>query len=98
MNEQARQGQVTNNRDACRYEQETEHGLAVLEYLTDGSRIEFVHTEVPPQAEGGGIGGSLVRAALDDARERGLRVTPTCPFVRVFIERHPEYRALVTTH
>jgi uncharacterized protein len=93
-----KQGQVTNNRNAQRYEQETDHGLAMLEYRTDGKRIELVHTEVPPEAEGRGIAGSLARAALDEARERGVRVIPTCPFVRTFIQRHPEYASLVTTH
>ena len=98
VSERARQAQVTNNPDARRYEQQTEHGLALLEYVTDGKRIELVHTEVPPEAEGRGVAGSLVRAALDEARARGLRVIPTCPFVHAFIERHPEYASLVTTH
>ena len=98
MSERVEQGRVTNNQDAQRYEQETGHGLAMLEYQTDGKRIELVHTEVPPEAEGKGIAGALVRAALDDARGRGLRVIPTCPFVRTYIQRHPEYASLVTTH
>ena len=37
----------------------------------------------------------LIRAALDAARERGMGVLPHCPFVRSFIERHPEYLELV---
>lgn len=98
MSERVEPGQVTNNQGAQRYEQETGHGLAMLEYQTDGKRIELVHTEVPPEAEGRGIAGALVRVALDEARERGLRVIPTCPFVRTYIQRHPEYASLVTTH
>lgn len=98
MSEQVRQAQVTNNQGAQRYERETGHGLAMLEYVTDGARIELVHTEVPPEEEGKGIAGALVRAALDDARGRGLRVIPTCPFVRTYVQRHPEYAPLVTTH
>lgn len=98
MSEPVEQAQVTNNRGAQRYERETGHGLAMLEYLTDGKRIELVHTEVPPEDEGQGIAGALVRAALDDARGRGLRVIPTCPFVRTYVQRHPEYASLVTTH
>ena len=42
-----------------------------------------------------GVGSRLIRAALDSARDQGLRVVPQCPFVRAFIERHPEYRDLV---
>jgi uncharacterized protein len=38
----------------------------------------------------------LARFALDDARARGLRVRPDCPFVARFIRAHPEYQDLVT--
>jgi uncharacterized protein len=89
---------VTNNPEARRYECRTDHGLALLEYVIDGTRIEYVHTEVPPESEGRGVGAALVRTALDEARAQDLRVVPTCPFVRAWIERHPDYHALVTTH
>jgi uncharacterized protein len=51
----------------------------------------FTHTEVPPADEGKGIGARLVRAALDDARQRGFKIVPACSFVAAFIRRHPEY-------
>ena len=44
---------------------------------------------------GQGLGGVLVRAALDRARERGLAVLPQCPFVRGWIAKHPDYADLV---
>ena len=37
-----------------------------------------------------GLGAALVRAALDDARDRGFRVVPICPFVEAYVRRHPE--------
>jgi uncharacterized protein len=33
----------------------------------------------------------LVRTTLDAVREEGLRVVAECPFVRSYVERHPEY-------
>ncbi|MFC7573610.1 GNAT family N-acetyltransferase [Klenkia terrae] len=42
-----------------------------------------------------GLGGTLVRAALDDVRAAGGTVVPQCPFVAGWIARHPEYRDLV---
>jgi hypothetical protein len=36
-----------------------------------------------------------VRGALEDARQRGLKVVPLCSFVRGYIERHPEMQDLV---
>ena len=65
------------------------------EYVLTEGRIELTHTVVGDDFEGQGIGGTLVKAALDSARDRGLAVTPTCPFVRSYIERHPAYADLV---
>ena len=62
--------------------------------LTD-SMIIFTHTVVGEGFEGQGVGGALARYALDDARSRGLRVRPLCPFFRSWIERHPDYADLV---
>ena len=45
--------------------------------------------------EGQGVGSSLVRQELDDVRARGgLRVRPSCPFVRGWIDKHPDYADL----
>lgn len=55
----------------------------------------FVHTEVDPAFEGQGVGGRLVRGALDDLRDRGALVMAQCPFVHAWLERHPEYGDLV---
>jgi predicted GNAT family acetyltransferase len=59
-------------------------------------RIAFVHTEVYEPYEVLGLGSRLARAALDDARARGLVMMPFCRFIAGFIERHlDEYRDLV---
>jgi predicted GNAT family acetyltransferase len=55
----------------------------------------FTHTEVDDAYEGQGVGGTLVRGALDDVRRRGAQVVPLCPFVRSWIQRHPDYQDLV---
>jgi uncharacterized protein len=57
--------------------------------------VAFLHTEIDPAVERRGLGTALVRAALDDARSRGLGVVPICPFVDAFVRRHPEYADLV---
>jgi predicted GNAT family acetyltransferase len=55
----------------------------------------MTHTEVPAPIERRGIGSALVRAALEDARARQLRVVPLCSFVGWYIEQHQEYGELV---
>ena len=64
-------------------------------YRRGPGTIAFVHTEIDQAHEGAGLGGILVSAALDEARREGSRVLPFCPYVRSYIERHPEYLDLV---
>jgi predicted GNAT family acetyltransferase len=82
---------VRHNVAQSRYELDTEHGLAIAVYREQGDRTIFTPTEVPPADEGKGVGARLVRAALDDARQRGFKIVPACSFVAAFIRRHPEY-------
>lgn len=64
-------------------------------YEPRGEVLVFTHTEVDPKFQDKGVGGALVRAALDQVRARGGRVVPKCPFVSAVIDRHPEYADLV---
>ena len=64
--------------------------------MKDPGLIVFTHTEIDDAYGGRGLGSTLVRAALDAARDRGLAVRPDCPFVRAYVARHPDdYLALV---
>ena len=65
------------------------------EYETEPGRIVFTHTVVRPKFEGRGIGSRLAKFAVDDVRDRGLRIKPVCPFVRAYLKRHPEYDSIV---
>ena len=62
--------------------------------LADGV-ITLVHTEVRDEFEGQGHAATLARGALDDARSRGLRVVPSCPYIASYVEKHPDYADLV---
>ena len=86
---------VVNNREANRFEVQVDGGLAMAEYMLPREKIVFTHTEVPPAAEGQGVGAALARAGLDYARAEGLTVIPLCPFIAAFIRRHAEYQDLV---
>jgi predicted GNAT family acetyltransferase len=65
--------------------------LGFAAYQRTDELVVFTHTEVDPGLEGQGIGGALVRGALDDVRERRVRALPVCPFVQAWLQRHPDY-------
>jgi predicted GNAT family acetyltransferase len=81
---------VIDNTDASRFELRADGCLAELVYHIRGDRLVLIHTEVPFELEGRGIGGRLVTAAVDRAAREGLTLVPLCPFARGWLERHPE--------
>lgn len=81
--------------DPQQFEVTVDGRLAYVTFTRDEGRITFHHTFVPPELEGRGIAGRLAKHALDYAREAGLAVVPRCPYVRAYIDRHPEYADLV---
>jgi uncharacterized protein len=87
---------VTDNKAESRFEIRVGGELAgFVGYILDGSVIDLVHTEIDQKFQGGGLAGQLASASLDSARDRGLAVLPTCPFIRSWIRKHPEYKDLV---
>ena len=81
---------VVRSDEQSRFEAVVDGLLAKLEYRESGDRITLVHTEVPEELEGHGLGGALVEAALEDAAQRSLTVVPSCPFARSWMRRHPD--------
>lgn len=86
---------VENNKEAHRFQVEVDGFTAFIDYKLSGETITLVHTKVPSELEGRGLGSKLVKAALDSSRDDGLKVIPECPFVASYIERHNEYADLV---
>ncbi len=68
--------------------------VAIADYVPQqderGEVLALVHTEVVPEHQDEGLASALVDAALEDVRDRGLRVVPACSFVRLHVRRHPE--------
>ncbi|HXU24797.1 MAG TPA: GNAT family N-acetyltransferase [Tepidiformaceae bacterium] len=86
---------VHQNEQKSRFEIDAGGKVAELVYRLEPGVIDFLHTGVPKELEGRGIAGRLAAAGLDYAREHGLRVIATCPYVKSYIERHAEYQDLV---
>jgi predicted GNAT family acetyltransferase len=86
-------GEVTDNQAASQFELGVAGQLAVLQYRRNGKRLVLIHTEVPGELGGRGVGGRLVAAAAGRAALAGMTVVPLCPFARRWLSRHPEVAA-----
>jgi uncharacterized protein len=80
---------------ARRFTFESGAATAFLEFRQRADRFIIIHTVVPPELEGGGVGGRLVTAAVDHAASRGMTVVPICPFARAWLRSHSEVAARV---
>lgn len=69
---------------------------AVLEYaVRDDGGLDYRHTFTPPPLRGQGIARDVVLFGLEHARENGLKIIPTCPYVAKIVRENPEYADLV---
>ncbi|MFI7649269.1 GNAT family N-acetyltransferase [Micromonospora sp. NPDC049460] len=88
---------VTDASERERFEARDETGAlaGVVTYQLTGTIVAYTHTEVDAEFEGRGVASTLARAVMDDARARGRTVVPICPFLSGWLEKHPEYDAIV---
>lgn len=88
--------EITNNPELSRYEVRLDGTLAgFAQYRLNGRRTVFTHTEIDPAFEGRGLGSALARGALDEVRAAGRSAVPLCPFIKAYIDKHPEYQDLL---
>ncbi|HEX2366956.1 MAG TPA: GNAT family N-acetyltransferase [Bradyrhizobium sp.] len=86
---------VIDNKAHQRFELVVDGHLAAAYYKRDGDIITFIHTDVPPELGGRGVGTKLVQGALDQVRSAGQKVIAECPFVKAWIGKHSEYKDLL---
>lgn len=84
--------QVIHLPEQGRFEIRVETLLAELTYTLHNETITFLHTGVPSELEGQGVGRKLVIAGLDYARAKGFKIRSMCSFVSAYLKRHPEYQ------
>lgn len=69
--------------------------VGIAEYETKGNVLQLLHTEVLPGNEGKGYGSQLAKQVLDDIGRQGKQVRPLCEFMAAYLDKHPEYAALI---
>jgi predicted GNAT family acetyltransferase len=86
---------IIDNHARSRYELTIDGVTAHVDYARKPGVITFIHTIVPEQLGGRGVGTRLAQHVLDEARKNGENVIPQCPFIAAYIKRHQEYQDLV---
>ncbi|MGP6174519.1 GNAT family N-acetyltransferase [Corynebacterium sp. A21] len=68
-------------------------GFASFTAAGEGVR-NFNHTVIDPAFRGQGLSSPLIRFALDDTREQGLKIIPGCSAVEHFLNKNEDYKDL----
>ena len=86
---------IIHNESAKRFETSIDGHVGYISYQKRDDKLVYDHTIVPQELGGRGVGSSLVKYALNYARDNGKKVVPQCSFVASYIEKHPEYQDLL---
>lgn len=86
---------VRNNIAQSRFELDVDGHTALLFYRMEPGVITLVHTEVPAELSGRGVGSRLVRGVLEQVRAMDLKVVAKCPFASAYMGKHPEFNDLL---
>lgn len=70
--------------------------IAAAYYRLEEGALVLIHTEVPFQYSGQGLGSQLARGVFDAVRARGGKVVLRCSFMSSFFARHREYSDIVS--
>ncbi len=82
----------TNQKKGLFFILENDKHQAEMTYTYAGDdKIIIDHTEVYPGNEGRGLGKMLVKAAVEFAREKHLKILPLCPFAKNVFDKSPDY-------
>jgi predicted GNAT family acetyltransferase len=63
-------------------------------YAEDKETLDLYSTYTPPLLRGQGLAERVVLAAFAYAKEKKIKVIPSCWYTRKFLEKHPEYKNL----
>lgn len=68
---------------------------AFIKYSVKPDIIILEHIEVDKELSGRGIASELTESVLLGIESRGLKIIPECPFIKSYIEKHPEWESIL---
>lgn len=87
---------VHDNASLHRFELKVDGVTAFMTYRRRPGILTILHTEVPEQLSGHGVGSRLAEGVLEAARAQGEKLVLKCPFLVKFVDKHAEYHDLVS--
>lgn len=87
---------ITHDEEARRFELTVSEIQSTIDYEFLNGVINITRVYVPYELTGRGLASILARHVLNYARENNLKVIPTCSFIKLYIQKHPEYQDLLT--
>lgn len=87
--------EVLNDNQGSRFVMNVDDNEVYVLYAEDNSTIDLYSTYTPPQLRGQGLAEKVVRAAFEYAKEKNLKVIPSCWYVKKFLEKHSEFNGIV---
>jgi predicted GNAT family acetyltransferase len=71
--------------------------LAEMTFSRASERLIIIdHTDVPEALRGRRVGNLLLERAIADARTKGTKIFPLCPFAAAQFRKHPEYQDVLS--
>jgi predicted GNAT family acetyltransferase len=78
-----------------RYEMDEGGLTSFADYRRSGDRLYIDYVFAPEPLRGTGASGRLMTAVAEDARAKGLQVTPICGYAAAWFRRNEAYRGLL---
>jgi uncharacterized protein len=71
--------------------------LAEMTFSRASERLIIIdHTDVPDALRGQHVGNILLERAIADARAKGAKIFPLCPFAAAQFRKHAEYQDVLS--
>ncbi|GAB05718.1 N-acetyltransferase [Gordonia amarae] len=74
----------------------TRAGLTAYRDVPGAAERIFYHTEIGDEFGGQGLASKLVKQALDESIAAGKTIVPVCPYVKGWVQKHPDYQSSTT--
>lgn len=86
---------LINNQAIHNFEMVVDGHRAFIDYKQHDNKVFIIHTEVPVELEGRGVAPAMVEKAFKYLEANNLKIVPYCPYIKVFLKRHPEWERLL---